>query len=184
MGDRELLHNRHHHGRHRQEDQSRPESLQFLDQEESCRLIKKLEHRMLAAHIREEKKLEHGMLAVQIREEKKLEHGMLAAHIKEESRRLSMELEHGMLVAHIIRKVEKVSVGVIMEKDRGLRLVPVQKLEVRDVKLMHHQISDVKREDQLMKREKDKRQRLEVELGRRDREIASQMMSFQNSYEN
>ena len=68
-----------------------------------------------------------------------------------------------------------------MEKDRGLHLVLVQKLEVRDAKLMHHRISDVKPEDRLRKRKRDKR--LEIELGRKDRALADQMMSFQNSYE-
>ena len=41
-----------------------------------------------------------------------------------------------------------------MEKDRGLHLVLVQKLEVRDVKPMHQRVSDVKPEDRQRKRER------------------------------
>ena len=84
-----------------------------------------------------------------------------------------MELEHGMRIAHFIQKVEKVSVGVMVVKDRGRRQAAVQKLEVRDMKLVHHQISGVKREDQLMIKEKDKRQIIEIELGRRHRGTVS-----------
>ena len=41
-----------------------------------------------------------------------------------------------------------------METDRDLHLVLVQKLEVRDVKPMHHRVSDVKPEDRQRKRER------------------------------
>ena len=80
-----------------------------------------------------------------------------------------------MLAAQIGRKVEKEKVGVIVERDRGLRLVRVQRSEVRDVKPKHRRVSDVKPKDRLMEREIDRI--LGTDLGRKDRVLARRMMS-------
>ena len=87
-----------------------------------------------------------------------------------------------MLAAQIGRKVEKEKVGVIVERDRGLRLVRVQRSEVRDVKPKHRRVSDVKPKDRLMKREIDRR--LGTDLGRNDRALADRMMSSRDSWKN
>ena len=91
-------------------------------------------------------------------------------------------MEHGRLAAQIGRKVEKETVGVIMEKGRGLRLERIQRSEVRDVKPKHRRVSDVRPKDRLMKREIDRR--LGTDLGRNDRALADRMMSSRDSWKN